>query len=250
MKLFFSAMLSVLTIFQAYSGRQRATGIDKVDKFKIGLGWGIPVMDNSEDAVQFNVSGNWQLAKGIFKTKNFGRNGGIDYGFVYSFLYYKGYLSSPFWEQRIAEMDTDKNHTPPCLKKHKLVANVNFHYQFLKKMDTYVGIFGGVGIIKPTTPNKSYEYDIVDDHSYTERSWGLRGGATWYFNYCFGAGLEWDDDFESCYGFNGSGNTFYLKFNYLFSEKVQRERIIKKKQKNQEKLRKDQEDLEKWILEE
>lgn len=251
MKIIFATLLSVLTIFPAFSGKYRATGIDKVDKFKLELGWEIPIKAESvEDAVRFNIGGNWKLASGILRTKSFGRNGAIDYGFLYSLLYYYGNrYNTDIWREHVVMKERDAQFDPiePSFFRHRLAFRAAFHYQFLKNLDTYIGFFGGFGLVKPQF---IYEEEYIKAKSYVEGSWGLRSGATWYFNDCFGMGVEWEDDLYSYYGINGSGNTLNLKFQYLFSEKAQRERAIKKKQKDMESLRKDQEELEKWILEE
>ena len=264
MKLFLSAMLSVLAIFPAFSGKHRATEIDKVDKFRIEGGLEIPIhcygKEDKEyctdDILRLGIGCSWKLASGILHTKHFGRNGGIDFGFLYNYGYSYGYkLNSDIWKEHVVmkeleNIDTDYDPSKPCFTRHRFVTRINFHFQFLKKMDTYAGMFGGFGIVRP---DMDEEY-VVSAKTYTERSWGCHAGVTWYFTPHFGAGIEWENDMEGIYGINGSGNTLNLKFNYLFNEKSEKERAMRKKKREKERnikrLMKEQRELEEWILNE
>lgn len=263
MKLFLSAMLSVLAIFPAFSGKHRATEIDKVDKFRIEGGMGIPIRNYNadddkeyctDDILRLNIGCNWKLASGIMHTKHFGRNGGIDFGFQYNVGYHYGYkFDTDIWKEHVVMKDlgnmiTDYDVSEPCFTRHRFVTRINFHFQFLKRMDTYAGMFGGFGIVRP---DMDEEY-VVSAKTYTERSWGCHAGVTWYFTSHFGVGLEWENDMEGIYGINGSGNTLNLKFNYLFNEQSEKERAMRKKKREKERnikrLMKEQRELEEWIL--
>ncbi len=251
MKLFFVTILSALTIFPAYSGKQKAYEIDKADKFKMDFGWGIPIKAYvSEDAIRFSLGGNWNLADGILNTKHFGRNGAIDYGILYSLLYYYGNrYETDTWREHVVLKERD-NHIDliePSFFRHRFVFRSAFHFQFLKKLVAHGGIFGGFGVVKPLSYYKEY---MEKAESYIEKSLGVRTGATWYFNECVGIGLEWETEFDSNYGINETGNSLNLKYNFLFTDKSKRERTIKKRERDLEKLRKDQKELEEWYRDE
>ncbi len=252
-------MLSVLAIFPAFSGKHRATEIDKVDKFRIEGGMGIPIRNYNadddkeyctDDILRLNIGCNWKLASGILHTKHFGRNGGIDFGFQYNVGYHYGYkFDTDIWKEHVVMKDlgnmiTDYDVSEPCFTRHRFVTRINFHFQFLKRMDTYAGMFGGFGIVRP---DMDEEY-VVSAKTYTERSWGCHAGVTWYFTPHFGAGIEWENDMEGIYGINGSGNALNLKFNYLFNEQSEKERTMRKKKREKERnikrLMKEQRELE------
>ena len=127
----------------------------------------------------------------------------------------------------LGNMITDYDVSEPCFTRHRFVTRINFHFQFLKRMDTYAGMFGGFGIVRP---DMDEEY-VVSAKTYTERSWGCHAGVTWYFTSHFGVGLEWENDMEGIYGINGSGNTLNLKFNYHFNEQSEKERAMRKKKR-------------------
>lgn len=263
MKLYFAITLSILTIFPAFSGENRATEIDKVGKLKIEFGGEFPIGRIEPEIkakyhwdrvaricwrqARFNIGCNWKLASGFINTKNFGRNGGIDYGLQYGFLcYYGDRFDTDVWRQHVNLLVTDKNnedYLPPSFVRHRFTGNANFHYQFLKKLDTYVGFFGGIGVVSP----KMWDDEVESQKSYAEKCAGFRIGATWYFNHRLGAGFDWEDDLGNIYGINRTGHTLNWKLSYLFSEKGKREKVLRKKQKYLERLRKDEMELEKWV---
>lgn len=250
MRLFFVSTLTLLTISPAFSGKHRATEIDKVGKVSIEAGAEIPHDTSWDDMAPFYIGANLKLASGILNTKHFGRNGGIDYGFLYSLIRYYGFkYETDAWRQNVVWKEIDPLANPDCYApsfvRHKFLIRGTFHYQFLKNLDTYAGVFGGLALVKP----KVNKEEFIKAKSYLEKSYGLRAGATWYFNQSVGMGIEWENDFASIYGINNTGTNAYLKLHYLFSEESKMERAAIRKERKLRKLRRDQRELEECIKE-
>ncbi len=192
MKKVFAFVLAAMTFLSANAGNQRATGMTMVDGFKLGLGIGVPGWDNNGNhrAVMpmITVDGAVGLASGFINTKKFGNNGGIDLGFQYGICGY----DDLYWEH-VAPAEINAN----CgFMEHLIQIRSAFHFQFLKRLDTYMGFNGGVALSIPTgddfyyMPNRTRK----DQWDHVNGVFGMYAGGTWYFNESIGAGIEWEGD--------------------------------------------------------
>lgn len=196
MKKVIAFALAAMSFLSANAGNQRATGMTMVDGFKLGVGIGAPGWSNNGDhrAVMpmLTVDGAVGLASGFINTSKFGNNGGIDLGFQYGICGY-----NDLWWERHAPAGMNVN----CgLMEHLIVVRSAFHFQFLKKLDTYMGFDGGVALSIPT--GDDYYDPCANHHAYRKDAWenhvngvfGMYAGGTWYFNDAIGAGIEWEGD--------------------------------------------------------
>lgn len=185
MKKVLAFALAAMTFMSANAGKHRATGMTMVDGFKLGLGVGTPGWEGS-DAVMpmITVDGAAGLASGFINTKNFGANGGIDLGFQYGIC---GYNYDHEWVDgynRLVGYDGG-------FMEHLILVRSAFHFQFLKKLDTYAGFGTGVALSIPTG---DIPEPIKDEWDKVNGCFGMYSGGTWYFNESIGAGVEFESD--------------------------------------------------------
>jgi hypothetical protein len=192
MKKVFAFVLAAMTFMSANAGNQRATGMTMVDGFKLGLGIGAPGWSNdgAHRAVMpmITVDGAVGLASGFINTSKFGNNGGIDLGFQYGICGY----DDLYWEH-VAPVEINAN----CgFMEHLILIRSAFHFQFLKKLDTYMGFNGGVALSIPTGDDFYYQPNRTrkDQWNHVNGVFGMYAGGTWYFNDVIGAGIEWEGD--------------------------------------------------------
>ncbi|MBP5704099.1 MAG: hypothetical protein J6X12_05290 [Paludibacteraceae bacterium] len=194
MKKVFAFVLAAMTFVSANAGNQRATGMTMVDGFKLGLGIGVPGWNGNCKAVMpmLSVDGAFGLASGFINTKHFGNNGGIDLGFQYAIC---GYDDTYFENWAYAHMIPGVDNCG--LMEHLIILRSAFHYQFLKKLDTYMGFHGGVALSIPTGDDFYYEpkhQTRKDQWDHVNGVFGMYSGGTWYFNESIGAGIEFEND--------------------------------------------------------
>ena len=181
MKKFFALLFAAFTCFAAQAGDLRATGMTMVDKggFTLGIGVGTPGYGGANKAVMpmITVDGQWGLASGFINSKHFGNNGAVDLGFQYGICGYN------LWKEAGLKGGVMQN---------MVVLRSAFHYQFVKKLDTYAGFFGGCDISSPTGDWSDVQKDGWD---HADSMFGMYWGGKWYFTDVFGAGIEFEDDF-------------------------------------------------------
>jgi len=191
MKKILAFVLAVITFMSANAGNQRATGMTMVDGFKLGVGVGTPAWGNAVMPM-LTVDGAVGIASGFINSKHFGNNGGIDLGFQYGICGY----DDPFFEHWAYDHAINPNVN--CgLMEHLILLRSAFHYQFLKKLDTYMGFDGGVALSIPTGDDFYYEpkhQTRKDQWKHVNGVFGMYAGGTWYFNNAIGAGIEWEGD--------------------------------------------------------
>ncbi|MEE1260113.1 MAG: hypothetical protein U0K66_08010 [Paludibacteraceae bacterium] len=203
MKKVFAFVLAAMTFMSANAGNQRATGMTMVDGFKLGLGIGVPGWEDDNAVMpMITVDGAAGLASGFINTKNFGNNGGIDLGFQYGICGY----DHDMWHEvpGVAGVKRDLG-----LMEHLILLRSAFHFQFLKKLDTYAGFHGGVALSIPTGDWTEAEKDAWD---HVNGVFGMYSGGTWYFNDAIGAGIEFEGDWMK----SGATPSISAKFQFRF----------------------------------
>lgn len=170
-RLLFSVALFLVVSAASASNVEKIQFANQGD-FSLGVTIGIP--SNSRIAVMptYSIDGMWGLKEGFAKTKTFGENGAIDLGLYANLtLYYHGVSceKDPYWSIPIA-------------------VRSGFHWEFVKKLDVYAGLQGGVTISKTW-----YGID-VDSDVYTDGILGMYAGVKWMFTKVFGVKVEYSVD--------------------------------------------------------
>lgn len=164
-----------------------ASNVDHIEfankgKFALGVSVGVPgirsTYDDRANMPSVILDGNWGVADGFIHTKTFGENGGVDLGFYYSFCHYRK------WE---------KKHLGYL--QNTALFRAAFHFQFVKKLDTYAGFTSGVNIFTPA--GKWWTDKQKDEWDYAKYAGGMFTGAKWYFTDTFGVKTEFQFDWGS-----------------------------------------------------
>ena len=117
-----------------------ASNVEKIQfanagDFSLGLMVGVPTVVSG--APFFSIDGMVGLKDGFIHTDKFGDNGAIDLGLLVGFQSWKtdGYWNMP------------------------IVARSGFHFEFVKKLDVYAGLMGGVNL---SHWDQSEFFDVID----------------------------------------------------------------------------------------
>ncbi len=214
MKRFLLSILSFLCALSVHAGKWRATEMTMVDTFKLSLGAELPILEASRvyyGGTRFPwllVDGAWKLYSGFIDSKHFGQNGGVDLGFQVRFKRMNYLIDGSYYYD-------DGEYGSNTMKLEDLntvfVVRSAFHYQFLKRLDTYTGLLGGLNFIfRAGERPKNMEPDTAVE---TYVCFGYYAGVAVYITPFLGLGAELHQDLMEDY-YNGrimSGKLF-LKF--------------------------------------
>ena len=168
--------------------------------FNIACQVGIPPISQGWEAnmplVSMDVS--WIISSGFLNTRNIGRNGAVDLGFYFSTCQYERDHPSvlysyddPFSYDSYPD-DNYPNNTgnkdPDGLWQNCLLLRSAFHYMFVQRLDTYVGLFLGTNTVDPYK-NSDWDHE-------TNACMGTIVGAKYFFTGCFGVKTEIGYDFR------------------------------------------------------
>lgn len=214
MKKFLLAIASLFVVM----GSANASNVDKIEfankgQFTLGAEVGVPPRTDNANMPFIGVDAMWGLADGFIHTKTFGNNGAIDLGLQVGYTHwgdhvdaYNGIVGLKYrwrtWELPIN-------------------VRAGFHFEFVKHLDVYAGLQGGVAIYhwrnKFIVDNDAAQtiqkhldesgiYDgKKDSGTDTDGIFGMYVGAKWYFTDVFGVKAEYSGDWI-CNEPNGHAN--------------------------------------------
>lgn len=181
-------LMAVLAMFAcATVANAKTSGIQDVQPkggFNMGVMLGVPpATDDHVDAkfAMTSVDFNWTVASGFINAKKFGQNGAVDLGLYYGFAPY--------------ETTDDYDFTQHCI-----LFRSAFHFEFVEKLDTYAGIFGGANV---------WAGDADTDN---KACYGLFTGCKYYFTDHFGVKAEFGYDMYKDHNYPGAALGIALKF--------------------------------------
>lgn len=165
-KLFLLLATASIVFFNANAGVD-GNEVAKKGDFDLGLMVGIPAAGDVDAKMPtISLDASWGLTDGLINTKTFGQNGTIDLGFYYGFTAY----GNKDW----------------TLLQNCMLLRSAFHFQFVKNLDTYGGVFAGVNIW-------SWSGDNAPEGE-AKAALGPFIGAKYYFSEKFAAKMEFAED--------------------------------------------------------
>lgn len=188
MKKFLLAIASLFVVM----GSANASNVDKIEfankgQFTLGAEVGLPLEFDNANMPFVGVDAMWGLADGFIHTKTFGNNGAIDLGLQVGYQHWG-------WHNDIERY-----------RSWDLPINVRagFHFEFVKHLDVYAGLQGGVSIMH--WRGKDKVTDVKWDDTDADGIFGMYVGAKWYFTDVFGVKAEYSGDWI-CNNQNGHRN--------------------------------------------
>ncbi len=205
MKKFLLAIASLFVVM----GSANASNVDKIEfanqgQFTLGAEVGIPPTVDNANMPFIGVDGMWGLADGFIHTKTFGNNGAIDLGLQVGYTHWGDHFDvAPGVKYRWRTWGIPIN------------VRAGFHFEFVKHLDVYAGLQGGVGI-RHWRNNYSLDDDVLqqyvdeydgkkDSDTHADGIFGMYVGAKWYFTDVFGVKAEYSGDWI-CNESNGHVN--------------------------------------------
>ncbi len=162
----------------------------------VGVGVGLPPMTEGADPDMPSISAFFTagIASGFVRTNYFGNNGAVDFGLNYTICHYSDKLGLYNTYQHVKVF------------QNTVTLRSAFHFQFVKSLDTYFGLCGGVNICSESyTERTEYseqshfeQWDELD-HNKFRPVLGIYGGAKWYFSNRIALGIELSNDFMRTY---------------------------------------------------
>jgi hypothetical protein len=172
MKRFLLAIIPFFVVLTTSASNVEKIQFANQGDFSLGVTIGIPPESKIAVMPTYSIDGMWGLKEGFVKTEKFGENGAVDLG-VYAnlTLHYHGTSceKDPYWSIPIA-------------------IRSGFHWEFVKKLDVYAGLQGGV------TLSKTWHGVKVDSDVYTDGILGVYAGVKWMFTKVFGVKAEYSVD--------------------------------------------------------
>lgn len=175
MKKIFMLIASAFLFANVHASNVEKIQFANAGEFSLGLMVGVPTV--SLGVPFFSVDGMVGIKDGFIHTDKFGDNGAIDLGLLVGFQSWKtdGYWNMP------------------------IVARSGFHFEFVKKLDVYAGLMGGVNL---SHWDQSEFFDVIDPaEAGVQRKgtdvYGIFGtyiGAKWHFTDLFGVKVECSGD--------------------------------------------------------
>ncbi len=170
---------SLFTITCASASNVEKIQFANAGDFALGVMVGVPSVDYGADhqTPTFSVDAMWGLKDGFCHTKAFGDNGAIDLGLYVGYFYHSDYYAKS-WDLPLA-------------------ARCGFNWEFVKKLDVYAGLQGGVSILHSKLDY--HESALITPHV-TGSSTGSNGilgiysGVKWMFTDVFGVKAEYSGD--------------------------------------------------------
>ncbi len=164
-----------IVFFNANAG---VNGIEVAQKgdMDLGLMIGIPPTKNAK-LPTVSLDASWVLTSGFIDTNTFGENGAVDLGFYYGF--------TPYGEE--------SGHITQKTFQNCMLARSAFHFQFVKNLDTYLGILTGINLWSWSWEDENSNQD--NSGTDTKGVFGAYTGAKYYFSEKFAVKMEFADDF-------------------------------------------------------
>ncbi len=178
----------MLATFVALCNNAFAERVDEIEfankgKFALGIQLGAPGVrvthDDRANMPSVMADFNWGVAHGFINgSPAFGKNGGVDLGFLTGFCHYRK------WDQKhFGYMQAT------CLFR------AAFHFEFVKHLDVYAGLTSGLNIFNPT--GKYWSDEDKDNWDHVKYAGGMFTGCKWYFTDVFGVKAEFQFDWGS-----------------------------------------------------
>lgn len=189
-------LLIIFTLLCAVFGAQGAT-IEEIEistkgQTMLGVGVGLPPFTKGATADMPSVSlfFNAGIASGFINGNLFGSNGAVDFGMNYSMCHYSDKLGLYDTYQEVK------------LFQHTVTMRSAFHFQFVKSLDVYAGVCGGVNICVEHYTEKTIYSEASSFQHWNEVNEnvfdpvvGVYGGVRWYFANKVAVGFEFSKDF-------------------------------------------------------
>jgi hypothetical protein len=167
-------MACLLVSINADAQQINKTSVAQKGDFNLGLTIGTSMIKRW-NAVMPVISADvsWVFLSELIDTKTFGKNGSVDVGVYYGFYAYK--------QGNLVGINGENE-----LLYHSVLLRSAFYFQFVDKLDTYVGVMSGANI-------RSYSGNLSNkDVSF---AYNLYAGAKYYFSPKFAVKLEFIEDF-------------------------------------------------------
>lgn len=176
-------LLAIASLF-AVMGGANASNVDKIEfankgQFTLGAEVGLPLDFDNANMPFIGVDAMWGLADGFIHTKTFGNNGAIDLGLQVGYQHWGWH--NDFMRNRTWDLPIN--------------VRAGFHFEFVKHLDVYAGLQGGVSILHWRTKDKVTEEKWSDSDA--DGIFGMYLGAKWYFTDVFGVKAEYSGDWIS-----------------------------------------------------
>lgn len=188
MKKFLLAIASLFVVM----GSANASNVDKIEfankgQFTLGAEVGLPLEFDNANMPFVGVDAMWGLADGFIHTKTFGNNGAIDLGLQVGYQHWGNH--DDYYRWRMWDLPIN--------------VRAGFHFEFVKHLDVYAGLQGGVSILH--FRDKIKETDVKSSDTDADGIFGMYVGAKWYFTDVFGVKAEYSGDWI-CNNQNGHRN--------------------------------------------
>ncbi len=176
-------LLAIASLFAVMEGAN-ASNVDKIEfankgQFTLGAEVGLPLDFDNANMPFIGVDAMWGLADGFIHTKTFGNNGAIDLGLQVGYQHWGWH--NDFMRNRTWDLPIN--------------VRAGFHFEFVKHLDVYAGLQGGVSILHWRTKDKVTEEKWSDSDA--DGIFGMYLGAKWYFTDVFGVKAEYSGDWIS-----------------------------------------------------
>lgn len=176
-------LLAIASLFAVMEGAN-ASNVDKIEfankgQFTLGAEVGLPLDFDNANMPFIGVDAMWGLADGFIHTKTFGNNGAIDLGLQVGYQHRGNH--DDYYRWRMWDLPIN--------------VRAGFHFEFVKHLDVYAGLQGGVSIMH--FRDKIKETDVKSSDTDADGIFGMYVGAKWYFTDVFGVKAEYSGDWIS-----------------------------------------------------
>ncbi len=201
-------LVAIASLF-VVMGSASASNVDKIEfanpgNLTLGIEVGIPPRTDNANMPFIGVDGMFGIANGFINTKTFGQNGGIDAGIQLGYTHW-----GDSWDKSVYVSGVDVS-AEYKWRTWELPINLRagFHFEFVKHLDVYAGLQGGVAIQHyrnkyslnedlPEAVEETVE-DALDNMETSDTDvdgiFGMYIGAKWYFTDVFGVKVEYSGD--------------------------------------------------------
>jgi hypothetical protein len=164
-----------LFLFLSHTSAQDNTNTSLTGDFNLGVSIGMPRLKGWETQmpVAFSADLSYVFLSELIKTKTFGTTGSVEAGVYYGFsTYMQDYVP-----------------TQKQMQQHSTLLRGSFHFQFLKNLDTYIGIQSGTHI-------RTFHPEQYSDEKNVKFAYNLYTGIRYYISLKFAVKLEVVEDFS------------------------------------------------------
>jgi hypothetical protein len=171
---FFAFCMICLLMFVNAGAQINKTSVSQKGDFNLGLMFGTPMIKGWNAVMPvISADASWVLLSELIDTQTFGKKGSVDLGVYYGFSAYK--------QDNLVGINRENQ-----LLYHSVLFRSAFHFQFVDKLDTYMGIMSGANI-------RFYSGNLL--HKDVSFAYNLYAGAKYYFSPQFAVKLEFIEDF-------------------------------------------------------